>query len=131
MLTNRIAVSLLGALGLLLGSCASTAPADPEKVVRVYDVYRDGREALPREVEGCEYLGGVSASAPAPEASGVAFSSPSALLETLRSRARGKGADTAFVSLEPGLLKSGGPTLRATIFTCGDSTGPERIGSKI
>ncbi len=57
---------LISAFGMLLGSCASTAPAGPESAVRVFNVYKAGGEALSVKVEGCEPLGGVSASAPAP-----------------------------------------------------------------
>jgi hypothetical protein len=132
-------------LGLLLCSCASTAPADLDKVVRVYNVYRVGGEVLPRKVEGCEYVDAVVASAPSPdEAKGVTLFDPKLLLETIRARAHGKGADTAFVSIAGPILKnpnrSAGPLvsettvsdehrLRATVFRCGDSPGPQAIGS--
>jgi len=42
------------------------SPADLESLVRVFNVYQTGREALPGKVEGCEHLGGVTAAATAP-----------------------------------------------------------------
>ena len=93
-------------LGLLLCSCASTAPADLDKAVRVYNVYRIGGEVLPRKVEGCEYVDVVVASTLNPdEAKGVTLSDPKVLLETVRVRAHGKGADTAFVSIAAPIVK--------------------------
>jgi hypothetical protein len=133
-LTSRSPTSplLVILLGILLSSCASSpTPADLENLVHVFNVYQTGQEALPREVEGCEYLGGVSASIMAPEAGSVAFVDPKPLLEVIRSRAHWKGADTAFVSMEPGRLRSDGSALRATVFRCGDSTGPQTVGSPV
>lgn len=129
MLNNALLLTLLG---LLLSSCASSpAPADLETLVRVFNVHQTGQEALPREVEGCDYLGGVSASIMAPEAGSITFTDPKPLLEVIRSRAHRKGADTAFVSMEPGRLRSDGSALRATVFRCGDSTGPQTVGSLV
>jgi len=132
-------------LGLLLCSCASTAPADLYKVVRVYNVYRVGGEELPRKIEGCEYVDVVVATAPNPdEANSATFSDPMVLLETIRARAHSKGADTAFVSIATPIVKNPNPSvgplpsgttisderrLRATVFRCGDSPGPQAIGS--
>jgi hypothetical protein len=124
-------------LSAVLCSCASAPPADLENEVHVFNVFRDGGEALPREVEGCEFLGSVSASAPAPELGSTVYSNPSELLETIRSRAHRKGADTAFVSFASGVVKQQelgadqGRTLRATIFRCGDSTVPQTLGSPV
>lgn len=124
-------------LGLLLCSCASTPPAGPEKEVSVFNVFRKGGEVPPREVEGCEFLGSVSASAPAPELGSTVISNPKELLETIKSRARRKGADTAFVSLASGAVlqqelgQDQGRTLRATAFRCGDSTVPQTLGSPV
>jgi hypothetical protein len=148
MLANRKPVSILWIvpLGLLLSSCASTPPADLEKLVRVFNVHRAGGEALPREIEGCEPLGVVVASAPAPEAANVTtLTDPTGLVETIRARAHRKGADTAFVFIATGVVSNpsrpGGPlstvtvsdgnSLRATIFRCGDSPGPQALGSPI
>lgn len=123
--------------GSVLCSCASTPPVDLENAVRVYNVFRDGGEVPPREVEGCELLGSVSASAPSPELGSTVYSDPKELIETIRSRAHRKGADTAFVSLATGLVKQQelgsdqGRTLRATIFRCGDSTVPQTLGSPV
>ena len=128
MRTKELLSTLL--LGLLLASCASTAPADLENALRVFNVYQAGGEALPRKVEECEFLGSVSASAPIAEAgsNSVTLSNPKVLLETIRSRAHRKGADTALVSFDPGGLQSQDPTLRATIFRCGDSPAPQKLG---
>jgi hypothetical protein len=117
-------------LGLLLSSCASTAPVDLENAVRVFNVYQAGGEALPRKVEDCEFIGSASASAPMTDASSgsISFTDPKALLETIRSRAYRKGADTAFVSFDPKGLQLQDPTLRATIFRCGESTAPQKLG---
>jgi len=86
------------------------------------------------------------ASAPAPEAANVTtLTDPTGLLETIRARAHRKGADTAFVSIATGVVtnpsRPGGPlstvavsdgsSLRATIFHCGDSPGPQALGSPI
>lgn len=134
MLARRGPVSFLwiALLGVLLGSCASSAvPADIENLVRVFNVYQTGGEALPREVEDCEYLGSVSASAPTSQGGSMVFTDPKILLETIRSRAYRKGADTAFVSVEPRLLQYNESTLRATVFRCGDSMGPQKVGSPI
>lgn len=148
MLTSRKPVSVLWIvpLGFLLSSCASTPPADLKKLVRVFNVYQSGGEALPREVEGCEPLGVVVASAPASDpAYGKTLMDPAGLVETIRARAHGKGADTAFVALATGIVSNpsrpGGPlatvtvsdgsSLRATIFRCGDSPGPQALGSPI
>lgn len=135
----EIKKTFLGALLLstLLGACASAPPADLENLVRVFNVYRSGGEALPREVEGCEPLGSVTASTPAPELNSTVISNPSELLETIRSRAHRKGADTAFVSIASGTVNQQvagvdqGRTLRATIFRCGDSTIPETLGTPV
>lgn len=139
LLANRRPASCLGALllGTVLCSCASTPPADLENLVRVFNVFQGGGEALPREVEGCEFLGSVSASTPAPELNSTVISNPRELLETIRSRAHRKGADTAFVSLASGAVKQQefgvdqGRSLRATIFRCGDSTVPQTLGSPV
>ena len=146
MLASRKPVSIfwIVPLGFLLSSCASTAPADLEKLVRVFNVHQTGGEVIPREVEGCESLGVVVASAPTPdEASAITLSDPRMLLETIRARAHNKGADTAFVSIATGILSNPGSggvlssgtvsdgRLRATIFRCGDSPGPQALGSPI
>ena len=136
--SQRLVTPLLALfLGAVLCSCASTPPVDLEKEVRVFNVFRVGGEVPPREVEGCEFLGSVSASAPAPELGSTVYSDPKELLETIRSRAHRKGADTAFVSLASGVVKQQelgtdqGRTLRSTIFRCGDSTVPETLGSPV
>lgn len=117
--------------GALLSSCAS-APAADQAPVRIFNVHKTGGEALPKEVEGCEALGSVRASTSDPEASNVvSFVGPQALLDPIRSRARRKGADTAFVSFESEGLQVDQPTLRATVFRCGDSTVPQTLGSPV
>jgi hypothetical protein len=117
--------------GSLLSSCAS-APAADQAPVQIFNVHKTGGEALPEEVEGCEPLGSVRASTSEPEASNVvSLAGPQALLETIRSRARRKGADTAFVSFDPKGVQVGQSSLRATVFRCGDSTVPQTLGSPV
>lgn len=115
-------------LGLLLCSCASMPPADLKAAVRVLNVYRTGQEALPRLIDGCAFLGSVSASVPEAQANSITTGvyDPTPLLETIRSRAHRKGADTAFVSI--GSLQQDERTLRATIFHCGESQIPVTLG---
>jgi len=111
MLASRKLASILWTilLGFLLSSCASTIPADLEKLVRVFNVQQTGGETLPRKVEGCDPLGVVVASAPTPEEANVTtLSDPRVLLETIRARAHNKGADTAFVSIATGIHDSPG-----------------------
>lgn len=120
-----------------LGSCASAPPTDLANTVRVFNVFQDGGEAPPREVEGCESLGSVSASTPSPELSGTVLSNPGELLETIRLRAHRKGADTAFISLASGVVaqqelgQDQGRSLRATILRCGDSAVPQTLGGLV
>ena len=131
-----VAAALTTAFGLV--SCASAPPSeDLKNAVRVFNVFQDGGEALPREVEGCEFLGSVSASTPSAGMTSTVYSDPSELLETIRSRAHRKGADTAFISLASGVVlqqeadKDQGRSLRATIFRCGDSTIPQTLGQLV
>lgn len=136
---DRRPASFLGALFLsaLLCSCASTSSAELEKQVRVFNVFRTGGEALPRAVEGCEFLGSVHASTPAPELNSTVFSNPRELVETIRARAHRKGADTAFVSFASGaasqqvLGTDQGRALHSTVFRCGDSPVPQTLGSPV
>ena len=136
------AIALL--FGPLLWSCASTPPVDLKAAVRVLNVYRTGQEALPRQVAGCEFLGTASASVPEAQANSITtgFYDPTPLLETIRSRAHRKGADTAFVSIAPPVRPDGRApyppgadrlqlderSLRATIFHCGESQSPMALG---
>jgi hypothetical protein len=148
MTTRRNSVPIFWSvlLGFLLSSCASTAPADLEKLVRVFNVYRIGGEELPRKVDGCEYVDVVSASAPTLERdNSITLSDPKVILETIRARAHSKGADTAFVSIATPIVKNPnglvGPLapgtvsdtrkLRATIFRCGDSSALQAFGSPL
>lgn len=119
-------------LGTLLGSCASTPPADLKDKVRVFNVYREQRQDLPEKVEGCEYLGKVYASTPSTAASAgtitLGSADPEPLLEIIRSRAYRKGADTVFVSLARMPLED---NLRATAFRCGETEIPKDLGLPI
>jgi hypothetical protein len=131
--SNRMKDLAAGSL-LVVGSiagtslgCASTPAKSTAEPVRFYDAYRQGTEALPARIEGCQPLGSVSASVPELEG-GAGFFDPQPLLETLDARARRKGADTAVVLLEPGHLQRGSRTLRATVFHCGDQPVPAGIG---
>ena len=107
-------------LGTILGARASSSPADLEGKVHVFNIYRGEGQGnkLPEQVEGCDYLGRVRASA-----SGVF--DPEQLLEAIKSRAFRKGADTAFVSLSR-LIS--GEALRATVFRCGEAKARHDIG---
>jgi hypothetical protein len=91
-------------------------------------VYQTGQEALPRQVEECAFLGSVSASVPEPQANSITTGlyDPTPLLETIRSRAHRKGADTVYVSIVS--MQQDESTLRATIFHCGESQIPMKLG---
>lgn len=123
------AIPTVGLLGFLLGSCASTSPADLKAAVRVLNVYETKGGELPRRVEDCGFLGNVRASVPEQSNSyTTGFFDPTPLIETIRLKAHGKGADTAFVSIGPSSIQQDERSLRATIFHCGDSQAPLKIG---
>jgi len=123
------AIPMISLLGFLLGSCASTAPADLKAAVRVLNVYETNHGELPRRVEGCGFLGNVRASVPEQSNSyTTGFFDPSPLIETIRLRAQRKGADTAFVSIGPDSIQQDERSLRATIFYCGESQAALKLG---
>jgi TonB family protein len=117
---RRVWFLLTLSLGTVLGAFASSSPTGLESKVQVFNVYRGKGlgNKLPEQVEGCDYLGKARASA-----SGV--SDPEQLLETIRSHAGRKGADTVFVSLA---RLAPGEVLRATVFRCGESEARQNIG---
>jgi hypothetical protein len=122
-MTSLLTASILAIASVAAASlgCASTSAKAISEPVRFYNAYRTGAEALPTTIEGCTSLGRVSASVPEPQGSvNIGFFDPKPLLETLDTRARHKGADTAVVLLAPDRLQQGSRTLQATIFHCGD-----------
>jgi hypothetical protein len=126
---NAIAFSI--ATVVLFGSCASTRSAEVGAEVRVFNAYSTGAEAPPRALEGCEFLGIVSATVPETQAQGIGFFDPKALLPTIRARAARKSADTVVVSFNPRLLEQERRTLRGTAFRCGDHPLPPELGEPL
>jgi hypothetical protein len=84
---------------LLAAACASTTAKDAWKSVEARNVYRDGSEAVPSELAGCEFLGRVSASIPEMSNSSFVLNNPSALVETLQKMAAAKGGNVLLYSL--------------------------------
>lgn len=105
-----------------------TRPAGREDEVFVFDVYRGGAEAPPRTLNGCDFLGYVSATVPAVTGG---LLDPTALLPTIRARAARKAANTVVLSIGPGVLESGKPTLRGTAFRCGNQPLPPELGEPL
>ena len=108
-----------------------TRPADKKDEVFVFNVYRAGGEALPRALDGCEFLGSVSATVPELEGQGTGIFDPSALLPTIKARAARKSADTVVVAFGLGTWESGRRTLRGTAFRCGDQPLPPELGEPL
>lgn len=104
-----------------------TRPADKEDEVFVFNVYRTGAEAPPRELHACEFLGWVSASIP--EVSTGAYS-PLSLLPAIKLRAARKSANTVVVS-HSGEFEQGSRTLRGTAFRCGNEPLPLKLGEPL
>ena len=127
---TRNYVIAFSAAAALLWSCASTRSKDTEAQVRVFNVYRTGVEALPRELDGCDFLGSVSATVPEIEG-GVGFFDPKGVLPTIRARAARKSADTVLVSIAPEELEHERRTLRGTIFRCGGHPLPLELGEPL
>jgi hypothetical protein len=114
----RIENRLLALLLVFLAGCASSAAKVDWRSVEARNVYRDGSEAVPSELEGCEFLGRVSASAPEMSRSSAVFNDPSVLLETLQKMAANKGGNVLLYSLPPRPLQYGGRTLAGKAFKC-------------
>jgi hypothetical protein len=127
----RLAV-LPAVLFLGCGTTSTTSAPSTSEPVKFYNAFRTGSETLPTAIEGCESLGSVSASAPQIAGSVPSgFFNPKPLLETLDLRARRKGADTGVVLIDPSILQQDSPTLRATIFRCGDHPVPPEVGTPL
>src|SRR5215216_7685228 len=117
---------------LLERSVGWTRPADQKDEVFVFNVYRTGGETLPRALDGCDFLGSVSATVPEIETSqSIGIFDPSVLLPTIRARAVRKSANTVVVSFAPRASEYGRRTLRGTAFRCGDQPLPPELGEPL
>ncbi|HEX6901839.1 MAG TPA: energy transducer TonB [Thermoanaerobaculia bacterium] len=109
-----------------------TRPADSQDEVFVFNIYRTGSESLPRTLEGCDYLGSVSATVPGIDTSqSIGLFNPGAVLPTIKARAARKSANTVVVSFVPGASEYGRSTLRGTAFRCGDQSLPPELGEPL
>jgi hypothetical protein len=101
-------------------ACASAPPGWEE--VRIIEKQEEGMEhlALPRHLEGCEYLGAIRAQAPLAGQADAPVSIPDLENELKRKAAR-KGGDT--VAVLPGVRVVLG-VLRGSVFRCGEPTQP-------
>lgn len=115
---------------LLEQSVGWTRPADNKDEVFVFNIYRTGAEALPKRLDGCDFLGSISATTPEIGGS-IGFFNPSVLLPTIRARAARKSANTVVVSMAPGASEYGRRTLRGTAFRCGDQPLPPELGEPL
>jgi TonB family protein len=117
---------------LLERSVGWTRPADKKDEVFVFNVYRTGGEKLPRELDGCDFLGSVSATVPEVDTSqSIGIFNPSVLLPTIRARAVRKSANTIVVSFAPRASEYGRRTLRGTAFRCGSQPLPPELGEPL
>jgi TonB family protein len=114
---------------LLERSVGWTRPVDKPDEVFVFNIYRTGGEALPRALDGCDFLGSVSATVP--EMGGMGIFNPSVLLPTIRARAARKSANTVVVSFAPGASEYGRRTLRGNAFRCGNEPLPSDLGEPL
>lgn len=109
-----------------------TRPDDQPDEVFVFNIYRTGSESLPRTLDGCDYRGSVSASAPGIETSqSISLFNPNALLPTIKAQAARKSADTVVVSFAPGPSEYGRSRLRGNAFRCGSQTLPPELGEPL
>jgi TonB family protein len=109
-----------------------TRPAGQENEVFVLNVYRTGGEALPRALDGCDFLGSISASVPEVETSqSIGIFNPGVLLPTISARAARKSANTVVVSFAPGASEYGRRTLRGRAFRCGNQPLPPELGEPL
>lgn len=107
-------------------------PADQQDEVFVFNIYRTGSEALPRALDGCDFLGSVSASAPGIETSqSIELFNPDALLPTIKAQAVRKSANTVVVSFAPGPSEYGRSRLRGNAFRCGNQPLPPELGEPL
>lgn len=118
--------------GASSGRAGWTRPADKKDEVFLFNVYRAGGEALPRALDGCEFLGSVSATVPEIETSqSIGIFNPGVLLPTIKVRAARKSANTVVVSFAPGPSEHGRRTLRGTAFRCGNQSLPPELGEPL
>lgn len=106
-------------------------PADRKDEVFVFNVYRTGAEALPRSLDGCDFLGSVSATVPEVQAQSIGLFDPSVLLPTIRARAVRKSANIVVVSFAPGPSEYGRRTLHGIAFRCGNQPLPPELGDPL
>jgi hypothetical protein len=120
-------------IAALLSGCVTTAhPADRKDEVLVFNIYRTGAEAPPRTLDGCDFLGSVSATFPEVErAQRTRIFDPTVLLPTIRARAARKSANTVVVSFARGPEEYGRRTLRGTAFRCGNQPLPPELGEPL
>ncbi len=108
-----------------------TRPVEEKDEVLVFNVYRTGGEALPRALDGCDFLGTVTATVPEVGGASIGIFNPSVLLPSIRARAARKSANTVVVSFAPGASESGRRTLRGTVFRCGNQPLPAELGEPL
>jgi TonB family protein len=116
---------------LLKGVPGWTRPADKKDEVFVFNVGRTGAEALPKTLEGCDFVSSIYATIPETIGGSVGFFDPIGLLPTLRERAAHKSANTVVVSFAPGSWESGRRTLRGNAFRCGSQPLPAELGEPL
>jgi TonB family protein len=116
---------------ILKGILGWARPADKKDEVFVFNVGRSGAEALPKTLEGCDFVSSVSATIPEAIGGSVGAFDPMGLLPTLRERAAYKSANTVVVSVAPGAWESGRRTLRGNAFRCGSQPLPAELGEPL
>lgn len=116
---------------LLKGVPGWARPADKKDEVFVFNVGRTGAEALPKSLEGCDFVSSVYATIPEAIGGSVGIFNPLGLLPTLRERAAHKSANTVVVSVAPGASESGRRTLRGNAFRCGSQPLPAELGEPL
>jgi hypothetical protein len=117
--------------GAFEGVPGRTRPADKKDEVFVFNVGRTGAEALPKTLEGCDFVSSVYATIPETMGGSVGSFDPLGLLPTLRERAAHKSANTVVVSVAPGAWESGRRTLRGNAFRCGSQPLPAELGEPL
>jgi TonB family protein len=116
---------------ILKGIPGWARPADKKDEVFVFNVGRTGAEALPKTLEGCDFVSSISATIPETIGGSAGFFDPMGLLPTLRERAVHKSANTVVVSLAPGSWESGRRSLRGNAFRCGSQPLPAELGEPL
>jgi TonB family protein len=106
-------------------------PDDKKDEVFVFNVGRTGAEALPKTLEGCDFVSSIYATIPEAIGGSVGVFDPMGLLPTLRERAAHKSANTVVVSVAPGAWESGRRTLRGNAFRCGSQPLPAELGEPL